>query len=286
MPIYPISFSIPESKIVKEIPKKNKKFSNIVPNHECGPSTYIFNNELEYYKEYQESLFAVTRKKGGYDCMRHYEILANGCIPYFVDLNNCPINTLTHLPKKLILNAIHSDAPEQFLPQLLEYTSNNLTTRKMAEYMLSKLSFKSNNILFLSDDPSPDYLRCLTLIGLKEIYGKNCVENVIPPHIYTDYDKDIIKISGRGFSFTKIIDPINKSDNNENIIENIINKKYDVIIYGSVHRGMPFLNLVLSYYNNDNIIFICGEDLHNLDNCPACIYGKDGFISFVRELYY
>ena len=35
--------------------------------------------------------------------MRHYEILANGCIPIFLDLENCPINTLTNLPKKCLL---------------------------------------------------------------------------------------------------------------------------------------------------------------------------------------
>lgn len=47
--------------------------------HGVGKNTYIFENEEEYYNDYKKSLFAITRKKGGWDCMRHYEILACGC---------------------------------------------------------------------------------------------------------------------------------------------------------------------------------------------------------------
>ena len=36
--------------------------------------------------------------------MRHYEILANACIPYFPDIELCPKNTLALFPKNLILN--------------------------------------------------------------------------------------------------------------------------------------------------------------------------------------
>jgi hypothetical protein len=44
-------------------------------------------------------------KKAGWDCMRHYEILGNNCIPYFVGLEDCPKNTLANLPKELLLEA-------------------------------------------------------------------------------------------------------------------------------------------------------------------------------------
>jgi serine/threonine protein kinase len=37
--------------------------------------------------------------------MRHYEILGNNCIPYFVGLEDCPKNTLANLPKELLLEA-------------------------------------------------------------------------------------------------------------------------------------------------------------------------------------
>ena len=80
-------------------------------------------------------MFALTTKKCGWDCMRHYEILANGCIPYFPDIENCPSNTMALLPKELLLKAnylyksnsqISSESDEyiSLSNQLLEYTKN------------------------------------------------------------------------------------------------------------------------------------------------------------------
>ena len=47
---------------------------------------------------YQNSLFSLTYRKTGWDCLRHYEILASGSIPLFLDLEKCPEDTTT-LPK-------------------------------------------------------------------------------------------------------------------------------------------------------------------------------------------
>ena len=99
MPVYPISFSIPESKIVSTLQNKTKLISNLIPGN---ISTYIYNTEEEYYNEYKSSLFATTTKKSGWDCMRHYEILACGAIPYFPNIEKCPENTMAFLPKSLI----------------------------------------------------------------------------------------------------------------------------------------------------------------------------------------
>jgi hypothetical protein len=51
---------------------------------------------------YHRARFAYTQKKGGWDCLRHYEIMANGCIPIFRGLDQCPVDTLTTFPKGLI----------------------------------------------------------------------------------------------------------------------------------------------------------------------------------------
>lgn len=85
MPFYPITFSIPESKIIN---KENclKKTRFIAPLIPGDNTTYIYNTEKDYYESYQSSYYAITTKKGGWDCLRHYEILANNCIPYFVDI--------------------------------------------------------------------------------------------------------------------------------------------------------------------------------------------------------
>jgi hypothetical protein len=135
----PIHFAIPECKIANKKLDKMQDYGSIIP----GQTGYIFNNEQDYYTDYNKSYFGVTMKKAGWDCMRHYEILANNCIPYFIDLNDCPKYTLTNLPKELLLQAI--DLANNFeerrylsiLNELFDYTKNKLTTKRLAQYVLS-----------------------------------------------------------------------------------------------------------------------------------------------------
>jgi hypothetical protein len=94
--VFPIHFGIPKEKILSAPPEKNRILAHIDPRDR---STYIYETEKDYYQGYAESLFGITTVKAGWDCMRHYEILANRCIPYFVELEKCPVSTLHRLPK-------------------------------------------------------------------------------------------------------------------------------------------------------------------------------------------
>jgi hypothetical protein len=95
--------------------------------------------------DYQISKFGLTKKKGGWDSMRHYEILANKCIPLFENLSDCPDYTLTNLPKKILVDInnnysnISNEEYFQYLEYLHSYTLENLTTDKLANYLISKL---------------------------------------------------------------------------------------------------------------------------------------------------
>jgi hypothetical protein len=135
----PIHFAIPECKIANNKVDKIQEYGKIIP----GQIGYIFDNEYEYYGDYNKSYFGVTMKKAGWDCMRHYEILANNCIPYFIDLENCPKYTLTNLPKEILIEAreLANNFEEQkyfsILNELFEYTKNNLTTKHLAKYILN-----------------------------------------------------------------------------------------------------------------------------------------------------
>jgi len=135
----PIHFAIPECKITNNKLVKTQDYGKIIPNI----GGYIFNEEFDYYNDYNKSYFGVTMKKAGWDCMRHYEILANNCIPYFVDLESCPKNTLTNLPKDMLLKAknLTSEFYESdyfdILDSIFDYTKNNLTTKKLAQYVLN-----------------------------------------------------------------------------------------------------------------------------------------------------
>lgn len=98
----PISFCIPEVKIVTDIPRKEKDFPMHIVDPEVQamiPGTsgrYVFSNEEDYYKDLQASRFGITTKRAGWDCMRHYEIAANGAVPCFRDLNKKAVTCAPH----------------------------------------------------------------------------------------------------------------------------------------------------------------------------------------------
>jgi hypothetical protein len=273
---HPIQFSIPESKIVQKIPVKDLDFAPLIPGQ---LDTYIYERESEYYKDYQRSYYAVTCKKAGWDCLRHYEILANGCIPYFIDLDLCDLNTMYFLPRDLIREAMNLEGVsylkidhqkfdkakyENLLKKLLAHTRKYLTTKAMASYLLKTIQYKGNGkILFLSYDQYPDYMRCLTLIGLRELLQDRLVDYPKIEHLYKSYTGNISELYGKGMTYSKTLEelPIDRN----HIEERIKNKEFDLIIYGSVHRGLLFYDLVKQTYAPKKIIYICGEDCHSCE---------------------
>lgn len=100
--IRPISFSIPEEKILETFPEKTKLFPKHIVDEEVASkidgsfTKYAFDNETAYYKDLQTSKFGITTKRAGWDCMRHYEIAANGAVICFKDLNKKPISCAPH----------------------------------------------------------------------------------------------------------------------------------------------------------------------------------------------
>jgi hypothetical protein len=142
--IFPIEFCIPEEKIFLGEVKKTIEFAKIVPGKQ---STYIYDNEEDYYNGYREAKFGVTMKKAGWDCLRHYEIIANKCLPNFIDIDNCPERTMTFFPKK-ICKEINQDIKNKtmynekyfsYLDEITKHLKENLTTKKMIKYLLEKL---------------------------------------------------------------------------------------------------------------------------------------------------
>jgi len=143
----PISFGIPPKKIVTDttIINKTRDIAEYIPS---SPGTgYIFENEDAYYNNYKTAKFGITKKKSGWDCMRHYEILANYCIPLFENLDACPSCTMVNFPKEDIINInrkfISNDLSHleynDVLNKLFEYTKINLTTTAITKYVLDTL---------------------------------------------------------------------------------------------------------------------------------------------------
>lgn len=289
--IKPISFAIPTCMLIEKIPEKIRDFSELIPGQ---IETYKYDTEETYYKQYSESYFAVTKLKGGWDCLRHYEILAAGCIPYFLDLDKCPVQTMTHFPKELIKEAMNLpglsylkidhtifDKERYFilLQKLMDYTRNSLTTEAMAAYVLRQTGIVKSQpkILFLAGPIYPDYQRCLLLNGFKNSY-QHVLDYPKIPHLYNTYPNPKT-LYGKGFSYAGKLEDIPLDRDIAIIKENIKNRFYDVVIYGSIHRGWDFYDLVTTHYKSNEIIYICGEDIH------TCKYiGCHDKVIFIREL--
>jgi len=295
---FPITFSIPEEKIDVFPHPKTRILSLLIPG---DTSTYVYQTEESYYRQYKESYFAITTKKAGWDCLRHYEILANGCIPYFVDIDQCPANTMALAPKELLVRAkrLYHQAFEHktiddlsaedvaeyqvLCDELREYTRQRLTTTSMAKYLMSSMRAPhAKTILYLSGETTPDYLRCLTLHGLKTIYGANCHDYPRIPHLYKHASVDYSQFYGKGFTYTNLLDPHLRNDERDNTLyQDIQSNYYDIVLYGSFHRGIPLYDWIRTIYEPHRIGLLCGEDAHT---CHCGEFLSRGHFVFVREL--
>ena len=174
--IHSISFGIPEEDIITTFPSKIKSFGQVIPG---VYSTYFhLNNESLYFEDMKKSLFTLTHKKGGWDCLRHYEILAMGSIPLFPGIGHCPNQTLSAHPKELYhlflqypgltlhatrINKMTMNFHQlQFdmlnfdellykviVKSLTQYTRNILSTNSMVSYMIERMIQYSNHTINL-----------------------------------------------------------------------------------------------------------------------------------------
>ena len=96
-----LAFSIPVEKIREAPLKKIRLFPNHIVDHEIaelvgGQTSYAFTSEASYRQNLAESRFGITTKRGGWECLRHYEIAANGTIPCFRNLHEKPVKCAPH----------------------------------------------------------------------------------------------------------------------------------------------------------------------------------------------
>lgn len=146
--VYPISFAFPKEKINLYSEEKTKCVSDIIPG-QTTLGTYKYLTEESYYREYSQSNFALTMKKSGWDCMRHYEIIANKCIPIFQNIEYCPDETMKTLPKELFLkvNSIinekgvewfsYNKIYEEMNEQIFNHFVDNCTTENLSKHILN-----------------------------------------------------------------------------------------------------------------------------------------------------
>lgn len=319
--IFPLAYCIPNECIVDDSSVYAKVNLTIELNSSNSGGNYHFNKEQEkeYNDFYRASRFAETRKKGGWDCLRHYEILANGCIPIFADIVNCPEDSLVTFPKELVNQCYHQFFPwedseysakeyDDVRIELLNHTRNKCSTSSCANYFFSKLSsFPGNSslkkILLISGNYSVNYTRELTWIGIKrQIQGLGGIAVEYPKisYLYDDYSREQLykdNLYGNGFTYSKRL----KNDYNfeeAEIIDKIKNKFWDLIVFGRVGPDefqdgsiphLPLWNIIKEKYNKNKIVFLYGGDndynLKRVDRYSQhLLYHSQYGTCFVREL--
>jgi hypothetical protein len=150
----PIAFSIPEEKIVASLPNKDKDFPAHIVDSELAQhlaqerTGYSFDNEPDYYRDLQRSRFGITTKRAGWDCLRHYEICANGSVMCFRHLDKKPLlcaphgldqsNSVAYVDTADLLRQIKAMTPEAYNRLQsggIAWVRRNSTKRRAEEFL-------------------------------------------------------------------------------------------------------------------------------------------------------
>jgi len=308
--LFPLSYSIPAEVIVPYVPFKTTH---------TAEHNYQFDDVAPYMENYRKAFFGHTSLKCGWDCMRHYEILSQGTITEFTNLEGLPRKTMTNFPKALVFNLntkyysltfdeilkCSSSAVYNDLNSLLCYTRDNLTTESAARYVLRKSGHAdAKRILYLSNaDKSGNYMVEMLAHGFSRI-----TEGAADmwPDFEERYDNYPVeptkKLYGKGFNYTRFLPAAwRRAPSAELIQKRIKEKYYDVIVHCTSEQSdlqYPFLTgegNAKEYYDLSEIVLICGNDCDNYwspekqwyirdsHDCPIkCLADKAPI--FIREL--
>lgn len=168
--IYPTGFGVPTERILGiDLEIKDQLFQKTAPDHSLfrdigdlggGFAHHKFDREDEYYQDLSRSWFGLTSKKGGWDTLRHYEILAAGSLLLFRDLDQKPMHCspqdipapsystpdeLRSLTERLLPGGEPGDEYMDILAKQRKWLLENGTTRARANYIISKIQDEKNS---------------------------------------------------------------------------------------------------------------------------------------------
>jgi hypothetical protein len=292
--VRPISFSFPEGLSNSPIPPL-QAISPVIPGH-----AYSYESPMDYFRQYSESALAITHRKAGWDCFRHVEILAAGSVPLMLDSEQIPKYSMIHYPKSALVqvNELARDSrgtPDQATRTAFhDYFRHNLTTRAMANYILKSAGLQGVQSVLFVDQELPqmaDYQSVLTLIGLKELLGKQC--HVVFPvdYIYEDWNESPLQLYGRGFGYSRSVEATDRSQ--VEFLQSVVQqraslerpsiKKYDAVVVGSIARNRDLALDLLNHFPAEQTIWIHGEDSPPSRN-DFTLIKESGTHSFIRSI--
>ena len=290
--VRPISFSIPKEVLSdRALGPKSRNFASIIPGR---LKTYTYDNQQAYYEGYHISWFGITTKKSGWDCLRHLEIVASGCMPYFVNADMIPEGTMFHWPKSLLTSVLHLQGidhvsvrgmsvdggdvlddslinKEEFdtanyktlLSNIQDHVRRQLTTEAMAEYVLSTrdVDMKAVNILFVGSPNDryhyADYSACTLFHGMRSLLGSRVVDFPKRDWMYAGFP--IEQAYGRGYSYAGLLQDI--VVDRTRIEDRLRQGEFSHVVFAVTHHGRhPLIDIVRDTFVQQRVIFVDGSD--------------------------
>lgn len=285
--LYPISYAAPRELIVDRVPEKSEHVSGLMSKSKGAGYRFTAGQQDAYYEQYRRAFLAATRKRGGWDCLRHVEIMLNGSLPLFENLDACPRWTMTHYPRPLLaaiaeryqqrtddgggkaLDAINPDAYARDAQSVLTHLREKQTTESIARDLLRWMGAEdAKRVLFLTPVRKPNYACDLLFHGLRSLLGAGCVDvnkrwwmvDTLAPERYRG-------LYGNGFTYAGLLPDI---DIDRSDVRNAIRRRaFDLVVYGCVEYGTPYLGTVRRHYDRERVALIDGGDLDTLPGTPG-----------------
>ncbi len=264
--VRPISFSFPQGPLT---PTQHPRLplAPIIPGY-----PYSFTDHAAYMNVYLGAQLGITHRKAGWDCFRHVEILAARAIPLMVDAAEIPRYTMVHYPKAAMVEVARLVSTNGLLPDssthenFLNHFAKHLTSRAMARYVLEASGLSDSQRVLFVDENLPhtaDYQSALTLIGLKQHLGDQCEVAFPVDWIYSDSLFDTSTLYGRGFGYTKILEPSMKSASEHLWVSGTdlsALDDFDALVIGSVTRNPEITARLSQEFPAAKTVWIHGED--------------------------
>lgn len=290
----PICFSWPQTDLkLSASGNRNQEISHVIPWH-----AYSFDSYSDYLEQYARSKYAMTFKKGGWDCFRHIEIMATNAIPFMPDIRYCPELTMHYYPKALMLRTLEVvrdgfDAFAELQSYQSEWFLQHLTSEQMSKKILETVGSIPKKIYFADPglNSQPDYLSVQVYCGLKTLLGKEAVTAVHgAASVFEDWQGDATKLHGLGFGYTRLL-PISSRNSaeseNPSTLGEIIKSAgtQDLIVIGDSSRNLE----IAQRFSSDKsirakMIFLWGAD-QSPDRRERKWLARLNGMKFVREIY-
>jgi len=248
--------------------------------HSVPGKGYRITDEETYLWVYAAAHFVRTKKKGGWDCMRHLEIIAAGSLPIVDHAFVLDEFALFMYPKecfRAFASAGHRARPRPAEYQLLRegmwrFFLDHLTCGAVVRYVAAAVDFDPCHlrpVLFL-DESLPihcDYLATSVLIGFREVLGTGVHVWREPTYLYANWTGDPKTLYGNGFGYSMTLPSALLSYGLADAVvrHRLLSGFYHAVIYGNYGRSLPFWEDVVAALPPSRVWAFYGEDRGPLD---------------------